>query len=535
MSSNVAYPQFPAITRSQLRINAELTLSLLVLCLSLLIRLYDLNYNAIFVDEAIYVLVGEDALSGANRLYAASWTLGSYLYPISAYTVNQLGGTIALRAYSAVLGTLTVLLMFSTTRRLFGTHAALWAALIVGLAGGSVSVGQFATYDAMGIFFLAVACFYVVRASAQRGHLANVYLVSAGLATGLSFLAKYVGVIYLPAMCYLALALYKWQGKSLRAVVFFFLLPASLIIGGYTFYSYETLRQALSSQTSAAFGPMPVIQAILEEMNIALVLGVVGSLALPKALNLNIAGAKPSARFLIWILVAGVFLSTLTLPIYHLVTGSTTNLRAVEKHSVYALVLMSPLVGLGLAWLISTLRSVKGDYSPVFRAITAGITVAALVWFVNYSLDRNWGFQHSWPDIRGAVEFMRAQGLNTRSRVLASGNYSYEYYFNFGLEHHGVWQSTWNFQYKGQQWLYSQGQQDESSVPTLMLQAINNRALDFVVLDDYFPPDFSTALAPYLHRAGYKLGYEDTQILSNGEEVHLRVYLSPKYRQDASL
>ena len=61
----------------------------------------DMNYNTAFVDEAIYVTIGEEVLRKIFWESALSWMGGSYLYPIISAYLNRLGGLVAIRTFSA--------------------------------------------------------------------------------------------------------------------------------------------------------------------------------------------------------------------------------------------------------------------------------------------------------------------------------------------------------------------------------------------------------------------------------------------------
>ena len=69
------------------------------------IRIVDLSYNTLFVDEAIYATVGRDVLAGTTGQSALGWMYGSYLYPALAGFVDQLFGEVGLRMASALLST----------------------------------------------------------------------------------------------------------------------------------------------------------------------------------------------------------------------------------------------------------------------------------------------------------------------------------------------------------------------------------------------------------------------------------------------
>ena len=75
--------QIPHDQGIKLRISLDTVLFLLLLLIIFFIRITNLNYNTLFVDEAIYATVGKNVWSGVLSQNATSWMYGSYLYPLS--------------------------------------------------------------------------------------------------------------------------------------------------------------------------------------------------------------------------------------------------------------------------------------------------------------------------------------------------------------------------------------------------------------------------------------------------------------------
>ncbi|NWG16271.1 MAG: glycosyltransferase family 39 protein [Chloroflexi bacterium] len=503
--TTIAQAKFQAIPQVQSRISLQMGLAVLLLGLTFAVRITNLNYNTLFVDEAIYATIGQEILAGEDLQAASTWMFGSYFYPAAAAISSNTAGIIGLRALSAILSTTAAVFVFLTTRRLFGMQPALWALLLFGLSGASISVGQFATYDVMGLPFLAIALYGIVSAALTRHQTA--FLIGAGLAFTLSFLGKYIALLYLPTLVYLGFVMFIAQRKPIRPLATRFLAVIGLILGAYVLYFLADLGEVFSGKHSTdVVDRLIILRAILEENGPAILAASIGAFFIPRRLLGNFPGWR--GRALTVVAVLGVVMAALALPAYHLVSS---NVRALEKHVVYALIFLAPLAGNGIAALVA--RFQHSERQRVFSAI---LTIAALVWFTNFSLDRNWSFQNGWPNFNSSIEYLREKGLSPDDLVLASGSAIYEYAFGFDIwSSRRVWYNTWYMKYK-----------DIEGVDAMIL-AIQEHAVDFVVLDDYYTPEMNPVLEPVLEAAGYRQDFQHLEELGNGDLIRIRVFLPP--------
>ncbi len=515
-----AQAQQRAQAHTPARISHEFLLFVVLFGLAFFLRITHLEYNTVFVDEAIYATIGREFVAGVDLQKGTGWLFGSQMYPSLAAITDDFGGLVAVRGLSAILTSIAAFFVFLTTLRLFGKHPALWALLIFGLTGSSISVGQFATYDALGLPFLALSMFLIVAALLASSWRQNVLLTLGGLAFALSFLSKYIALLYLPTLLFVGGVLFLYQGKSVRPLLIWFLIPAALVIAAFIVPNWVEVSDVFSGRHSTQrVDATLIIKLIIEEIGFALPLALAGLVSRPAALL-----PEPSNRILKskWVLRAAAILivgSALALPVFQLLTS---NIRSLEKHSVYALALLAPLAGQGVALLVDKVRLGAGLTQPRLRAAGAVVTIAGLIWFTNYSLDRNWGFQNSWPNISGAVHYLRENGLNADSLVLASASATYEYYFDFDIyTSRKIWYNTW--------WMLYKGLEGEAA----MKAAIIDRALDFVILDNYYTPAINAVLEPVLEAAGYTIGYEENTALPNGAPIFIRIYVPPDQEPSA--
>jgi hypothetical protein len=276
------------------------------------------------------------------------------------------------------------------------------------------------------------------------------------------------------------------------------------------------MHQVYSYQPSTRW---VIAKFIWDEIGVVVLIALAGMLQFSKT-SVGSPGYRAGwAIFFAAILIPFLTLTLLAAPVYHLVEE---NIRSLWKHLVYSLIFLSPLAGYGLASIVRQYRLYQGRGAIYFRVGGAAITIACLVWFVDHSLDRNWGLHHSWPNVTGVVEYLESERLTKDSHVLAEGAQIYEYYFDFGLKDRDTWNNTWYMEYKGRQGTEA------------MTAAITDREFDFVVLDGYYNPGSTQDLELASIMAGYTLGYEESQKLSSGDNIHLRVYVLPEYAQSGN-
>ncbi len=502
---------------TQLQITGEHVLLALLLAVIFFVRVTQLNYNTLYLDEAIYTTVGEDALAGVLDQGATQWMFGSYLYPVSAALANNVGGVFGLRALSAVLTTVAALFVYLTTQRLFGAHSALWALLIFGLSGISISLGQQAVYDAMSVPFLAAALYFVVSAMCVPPR-RRLFATLGSLTLTLAILAKYIAVMALPALVLAMVVLHFYQGGTLRNVWksvpwLYFLLPMIGILGAYGVYYFADLQQVLTGQFASQVEPRgDILATIIGDLGLPLIFAAAGTLIILRGAPDHVAGERRLSRWFALALVA-FFLAVLTMPLYHLVTS---NIRALSKHNVYSLVFLAPLAGFAVTRLVEMLRTRRGQQSTAGRAAGALVTAVSLLLFVNTAFAQNQAFHASWPNNDGELAFLRTQAITPDSRVLSSGYAIFEYYYDFGVQDREVWNNVWYTEYNG------------ATGEEAIEQAVGDCAFDWIVLENFYAPEWSGYLESVAYNAGYAVVYSEMEVLSDGTEIISVVLVPPE-------
>lgn len=476
------------------------------------VRVANLGYSTLFVDEAIYVEVGKSALRGAFGQGALGWMYGSYLYPLLAALLNYGAGEAGLRLLSAVCSTAAAVAIYRAGVRLFDSDSAFWAILIFGMTAISIDIGQLAVYDAPLVLLLAGALFFVVRAADSPEH-EHRFLLAGAACAALGVLTKYIGALYMPALICVVAICYMRQRRPLWPILSSFIVPAAAIVGVYAWVNHADLATLLSDQAGVSPGARAQIWAdIWAEIGASSLIALAG---LGLLLRRGVAAARhePPPRLIVWAaLVLGLAAGLFAAPIYHLASG---NLHSAWKHSVYSLIFIAPLAGYACARTVDAVRGIEGRAGLAARLIGLAVSVAIIFGGISYSLGRNNGFQRSWPDASGAVSYLRHADIRPGQPILAAGSQIYQYYLDPRDGAGADWSNTWYLRYDGQEGLPA------------MRAAVADRHFAWVILDSYYTPEIDRALEPALLAAGYRLTYSDPQTTSTGVMADIRIYQAP--------
>jgi Dolichyl-phosphate-mannose-protein mannosyltransferase len=475
----------------------------------MLIRASSLMYNTLSVDEAIYVLVGRDAWHGVFGQNATAWSYGSYLYPLLAAQVEGGFGVAGLRGMSVAFSALAMLLVFLTATRLYGVTTGLWASLIFGATGVSINLAQTGVYDMVATSMLAGAFYCVTRAGTTSGAAERSWLHGGAILFVVAVLTKYFVALYLPALFLIGLEFYLIQRRSMRTLLRDFLgwVIVALVVYG------ASVRQELATLLYGSYGIQPaaraaVALAIWQELMIPLVLAL-GGVLLAATRFLRQRGRLAG---LFWVPAITLIATTLVAgPLYHIVSA---NLQSAWKHTIYSLVFLAPLAGFFCDEITTMLQQRRRMYQAI-RVAGMLASVIGVGMLVNTGMERNWGYQHSWPAATGVVEYLQQQGMTKNTPILAEGGHIYRYYLGADGDPHGSIQNTWYVEYG-----------DATGIEA-MRQAIRDHAYAAVVLDGYYTPDVRAALEPTLQEAGYRATFEEVQDLSTAGRIVIRVYTRP--------
>ncbi|MBC7876019.1 MAG: glycosyltransferase family 39 protein [Anaerolineales bacterium] len=511
---------------SHYRFTLELGLFIVFLLGAFMVNINDLNYNTLFLDEAIYASVGEDLLQGIYSHNAVSYLFGSYLYPALSGIINKIGGVIAIRFASAILMGLASVFVYLTTKILFGYKAGLFSMILFSFNGNILNLSQLAVYDALALPFLAASLFLLVMAAASREHQRH-FILASSICAILTVLSKYIGLIYMPALFITAVVLFVLTGTPLRhtlvTLIKYFVFPIVQALSVYTAFYWDELIQVFQEQGFSSYPQWLVLKIIGQEIGFILLFALAGLallifaiirnrdhnsqlLFLNEKLQFDWRKLTLVSRILFFALFLLLLSTWLAAPLHHLIT---MNSRSLWKNCAYSLVFLSPLAGYCVAATVQSLRA----RNLTMNVIGIISLCAGIFYFADKALDSNWSFHHSWPNIENEMAYLQKAGLNENSLILAEGMNIYEYYFASEIAKGQVWDNFWYMEYGG-----LSGQEGA-------LAAIQDGAPDFVIIDDYYFPGIRERITPLLAEAGYVLGWQEEQILRTGETILLQVFI----------
>lgn len=407
-------------------------LAVLAVQAALSVRL--LGADTAFQDEALYLWAGH--LQWARWLHGTSVPPFPYyfsgapvIYPPLGALADGIGGLAAARVLSLVFMLGATGLAWGTTARLFGRRAAFFAAALFAVLGPTLHLGAFATYDAMALFLIALAAWFVVRAG-DRGDAAG-WMVAAGAALALANAAAYSSVLF--DVFVLALAvLVVWPAAGGRVaarraatvlVVTAALLTAGLLLGGGSYLSgfeQTTLARAPGSES-----PLSVLADSWSWAGLIFALALCGVI-------ISWAGRRGWAQTtLLAVLAIAVVAGPLEQAQLH--TAASLN-----KH-----------VGLG-AWFAVIAAGYALDRfiaaAPAGRAqaVTTGACVAALAFPAVLGASQSWQFSTSWPNATAFIAVMRPFVGQTTGPMLVEDPSIAEYYLAADGTQWRRWSSTRN-------------------------------------------------------------------------------------------
>jgi hypothetical protein len=394
-------------------------LAVLVVQAALSLRL--LRADTAFQDEATYLWAGH--LEWAHWLhgtplpqFAGYFSGAPVVYPPVGALADSAGGLAAARALSLVFMLGATVLVWATTSRLYRRRAAFFAAALFAVAGPTLHLGAFATYDALSVLLIALAAWCVVRAGDQGE--GTGWMVAAGIALAVANAAAYSAALFDPVVLVLA-ALIAWPaGARLTArrcaallITLAVLLAAGLLIGGN---SYLTgIKQTTLARVGGADSALSVLSDAWLWTGLLLVLAVLGVV-------ISAASREGAVRtWLLAVLAAAALLSPLEQA--HLNTVASLN-----KH-----------VALG-AWFAAIAAGYAVDKviaaAPAGRmqVLTCGACVLALVFPISVGAAQSRTFSTDWPNASSFIAIFRPLADQGGGHLLVEDGAIARYYLPTG-------------------------------------------------------------------------------------------------------
>jgi hypothetical protein len=390
--------------------------------------------NTAFMDEAAYLWAGH--LQWAHWLHGASvppfsayFSGAPVIYPPIGALADSIGGLAAARILSLVFMLGATTLLWGTVSRLYGQRAAFFGCALFAILGTTLHLGAFATYDAMAVFFIALAVWLVTGADDQGE--ATGRMVVAGLVLALANATAYASALFDPVVVLIALftafpkpgGKIAWRRIAILLIVLITLLLAGLLIGGSSYLhgiEQTTLRRAVG-----AASPGAVFTDFWSWAGLITILAVGGVIA---------SWVGRQERPQTWLLVV-VTIAAILGPLEQARLRTATSL---DKH-----------VGLG-AWFAAIAAGYAVDRfiaaahgARKTRNFTIGACVLALAFPLALGASQSWSFSTDWPNATSFVAILRPLASNSSGRLLVEDPSIPEYYLPAGT-HWRRWSSTRN-------------------------------------------------------------------------------------------
>lgn len=374
---------------------------IVVLELSLIIRLINLNYNSPFIDEAMYILLGRKVLSAtwqAENPFA--WVGGMpLLYPPLSALFSKVGGVIGSRFLSALLGTASVFLLriFATRLHLFGkkkhlnTATGIISALFLGISSVAIWLSRVAIYDMLAFTLLLLGLVYLQTASGGKNE--KLYLLSS-VFFFLAFLAKYSVAMMFPIIFIVLLAYTAWfKRRQMVWVVYYFFFVLFFWLSIYAGLYFSDLKDFFVAHiVELTTTHSSLISQFLEHTAIWYVL------AVP-----SIAVFFPRKKYLPVLLLLSSFIPLLV----HLITGNSDTL---VQNTLYTLPLLLPLAA---AFFVIIAR----NHLVIGSILLAVITAFLFSWSTSLRIS----LEQSWPNSTAAMDFL-VKSVTNEEKILVESD-----------------------------------------------------------------------------------------------------------------
>jgi hypothetical protein len=405
---------------------------LAVLVVQALLSVRLLGADTAFVDEAAYLWAGH--LEWAHWLHGATVPpFSSYfsgapvMYPPLGALADSVGGLAGARLLSLGFMLGATVLLWHVASRLFGKQAGFFAAALFAVAGPTLHLGAFATYDAMSLFLLALAAWLV--ASAGEAQEATGRMAAAGAVLALANATAYSSALFDLVIVALAFVMALPSGRRLAArrcgallTVLVALLIAAVLLGGNSYW--QGITQTTLGRAAGAASPLRVLADAWSWTGVIIVLAVCGVVASWLSRRLT------AQTWLLAILTAAALLGPLEQAHLH-------TLDALNKH-----------VGLG-AWFAAIAagyavdRFITAAPAGQPRTLTSAACVIALAFPLSLGATQSREFATSWPNSASFIAIFRPLASHGTGHLLVEDPSVAEYYLDAG-HNWQRWSSTRN-------------------------------------------------------------------------------------------
>lgn len=392
------------------------TLTVILFFIFFTVRIFNLNYNSPFGDEAIYIVIGKLGLFHGDwdSLDSLTWMGGiPYLYPSLSALFYKIYGLVASRFISILffMGVLYTVykiayLMYPGKSIKQKTSASLLSIIILGVSSVSFYVSRMATYDMASFFFLSLGSYFLIRSSHSRTYPGKQYFLSA-VFIALAFFFKYIIAVFIPLLVlfsFLSIKNKTWYRK--KVWIMYFMIPISIFIGGFLLISLPSLITFYQTQVEADVKSSlkDVINTFISESNLALIFFALGSIGLIIRKNFS--------QLLILCSIPVAILAV------HLINSRTHTL---DKHTFLAVETFALVGGIGIT---AYYENISDKYKQAFKILLIVILIA----YSNLSFKKYEKYNHLWENEHQVLSFAKDR-VGNHDIVLSETGATTQLYF----------------------------------------------------------------------------------------------------------
>lgn len=377
---------------------------ILTLLMSFSIRVYNLNYNSPFLDEAQYIVLGQKVLAGHwQESNPFSWVGGMPLFYPTLSAIFGLFGIVGARFLNVLLGTFSVYLTYEVTKSLLLSNnerenkiAGLAAAGFLAILANPLYLSRLAIYDMLSFTLFLLGLVFLVKGFTikkpdlwQREN----RFVLAATAFAVAFLAKYIVLILLPFIAILGLLYMSRLGtEQFKIYLKYFVALLTVIVGGYGIWQFNALLHFQTEQVSASQSQSyNIIKNFFTYSVPVLIPAIVGAILL--------FAQKQKIIPIILLIFA------LITPIIHVVTN---NVAASVQHTFLTIIFLLPLAAYAF---LSVIRK--------WRFAGSVLIVGILLGTLFYSYPQLRVLESEWPNTNTVMDYLKDNTTN-HEKVLSS-------------------------------------------------------------------------------------------------------------------
>ncbi len=389
-----------------------------VLVVQALLTLRLMHADSAFQDEALYLWAGHrewgHLLHGTPiPPYPAYFSGAPVLYPLFGALADSIGGLSAARILSLIFMLGATGLLWATTKRLYGSIAAFFAAALFAVLGPTLHLGSFATYDAMSVFLVALAAWLVVLAGQRRD--ATGLMIGAGVVLALANATAYSMAIFDPIVIGLALLVAyptpggkrAWSRCLILLTVVVVLLGIGLLVGGGYY------RTGINNTTLQRVpGGDSTLTVLTDSWHWT------GAVAVIALIGVIVAFTRRPLTARTW-LPPLVLIAIVLVPVEQ---ASLQTVASLNKHGTMGAWFAAIAAGYAVDWFVTSASPGRT------RAITFAACVVALALPAVIGVNQARTFSNDWPNSSSFIAILRPLVSHGTGRLLVEDPSIGEYY-----------------------------------------------------------------------------------------------------------